>query len=127
MPEYADICKKFELSSAEWVALEAFKGILKVSLYTSACVRLCSDSLQIPHAFQQFLSGEKTPTLGISLVAFEAMAARWKQHRDKNPKFAHVIDAGLDKLDEYYNYAQEVPTNTIAMGKSGMTSFSAVC
>ena len=77
--------------------------------------------------FNNFLSREKTPTLGISLVAFEAMAARWKQHCDENPEFADVIDAGLDKLDEYYNYAQEVPANTIAMGKSGMKSFSAVC
>ena len=63
----------------------------------------------------------------MSLAAFEAMAAKWKQHRDANPMFADVIDAGLDKLDEYYNYAQDVPANTIAMGKTGMKLFSAIC
>ena len=66
------------------------------------------------------MSGEKTPTLGISLLAFEVMAAKWKEHHDANPKFADVIDAGLDKLDEYYNHAQEVLANTITMGKTGM-------
>ena len=123
MPEYADISKKFKLSSAEWVALQAFSDILKVCHYASACVDFCSDIFQIPHAFQQILFGEKTPTLGMSLAAFEVMAAKWKQHHDANPEFADVIDAGLDKLDEYYNYAQDVPANTIAMGKTGMKPF----
>lgn len=53
----------------------------------------------------------------MALPAFEAMAEKWKRHQDANPEFANVIDAGLDKLDEYFQYAQEVPANTLAMGK----------
>lgn len=89
----------------------------------SAYVDLCSDVFQIPHAFQQILSGEMTPTLGMSLAAFKVMAAKWKKHCDAHPEFADVIDAGLDKLDEYYNYAQDVPANTIAMGKTARKLF----
>lgn len=54
----------------------------------------------------------------MALPAFEAMATKWKQHRDANPEFADVIDTGLDKLDEYFMYAQQVPANTIAMGNT---------
>ena len=123
MPEYAEISKKFEISSAEWAALQAFSDILKACHYVSAYVDLCSDVFQIPHVFQQILSGEKTSTLGMSLAAFEVMAAKWKKHRDAHPEFADVIDAGLDKLDEYYNYAQDVLVNTIAMGKTARKLF----
>ena len=59
----------------------------------------------------------------MSLAAFEAMAAKWKKHCDAHPEFADVIDAGLDKLDEYYNYAQDVLVNTIAMGKTARKLF----
>ena len=59
----------------------------------------------------------------MSLAAFEAMAAKWKKHCDAHPEFADVIDARLDKLDEYYNYAQDVPVNTIAMGKTARKLF----
>lgn len=53
----------------------------------------------------------------MALPAFEAMAERWKQHQEAKPEFADIIGAGLDKLDKYFQYAQEVPANTIAMGK----------
>ncbi|KAJ6579526.1 hypothetical protein DFH09DRAFT_1077151 [Mycena vulgaris] len=49
--------RKYKLGDKEWEALEAFKKILDV-----------------PHAFQQKLSAEKTPTLGHALPAFQL---RW--------------------------------------------------
>lgn len=115
-PEYADISTKFDLSSAEWDALQAFSDILQVCSHQP--LHTVGNNLQIPHAFQQILSGEKTPTLGVALPAFEAMAMKWKQHQDANPKFTNVIDTRLEKLDEYFMYTQQVPANIIVVGNT---------
>ena len=54
----------------------------------------------------------------MALPTFEAMVAKWKQHQDENPEFTNMIDAGLDKVDEYFMYAQQVPANIFAMGNT---------
>ncbi|KAJ7809484.1 hypothetical protein B0H14DRAFT_3481457 [Mycena olivaceomarginata] len=52
----------------------------------------CQDQVPttaIPHAFQQILSAEKTPTLGYALPAFEAMASKWEQLKNDRPELEH--------------------------------------
>lgn len=74
--------------------------------------------MQIPHAFQQRLSAEKTPTLCEALPAFEAMKKKWEEQQVENPESAYIIDAGLDKLETYRDCAALVPAYVLAMGMS---------
>jgi hypothetical protein len=70
---------------------------------------------EIPHAFQQVLSYEKTPTLGNAIPAFEAMARSWETHQKKNPDFVDIVEEGLLKLEDYRARAEQVPAYTLAM------------
>ncbi|KAJ7772194.1 hypothetical protein B0H16DRAFT_1768743 [Mycena metata] len=91
----------------EWQALEAFKKILEV-----------------PHAFQQKLSAEKTPTLGNALPAFEAMIKKWEQMQVDYPELADIIQKGLDKLGTYQERVERVPAYVLAMLHIGRTRFN---
>ncbi|KAF7372180.1 HAT family dimerization domain-containing protein [Mycena venus] len=90
--------RKFKLGDEEWKALEVFKKILDV-----------------PHAFQQKLSAEKTPMLCHALPAFEAMIKKWEQMQLENPETADIIQQGLDKLGSYQERLERVPAYTLAM------------
>lgn len=74
--------------------------------------------IQVPHAFQQRLSAEKTPTLGNALPAFEAMISVWERTQIENPEVADIIQKGLDKLGTYRERMESVPAYTLAMRKS---------
>ncbi|KAK7021712.1 hypothetical protein R3P38DRAFT_2367908, partial [Favolaschia claudopus] len=89
---------KYQFGDEEWNALEVFKKILDV-----------------PHAFQQKLSAEKTPTLCNALPAFEAMIKKWEQMQDDFPEAASIIQKGIDKLNEYQDRIEDVPAYTLAM------------
>ncbi|PCH40310.1 hypothetical protein WOLCODRAFT_68329, partial [Wolfiporia cocos MD-104 SS10] len=91
---------KFRLNDIEWEALEAFHLIL-----------------QVPHAFQQVLSYESTPTLGHTVPAYEAMENAWKQLQAQNTQLSGIIQCGLGKLDQYRTRADRVPAYVLAMGK----------
>jgi hypothetical protein len=71
--------------------------------------------VQVPHAFQQRLSSDTTPTLCDTIPAFEAMKSIWNKQKVDMPNVAHVIDTGLKKLDEYRERADLVPTYVGAM------------
>ncbi|KAJ7794590.1 hypothetical protein B0H13DRAFT_2171261 [Mycena leptocephala] len=82
-PQFREL-RKYKLGDEDWKALELFKRILAV-----------------PHAFQQKLSAEKTPTLGDALPAFEAMIKAWEKQQAKYPDAIHIIQMGIDKLGAY--------------------------
>ncbi|KAH6906874.1 ribonuclease H-like domain-containing protein [Coprinopsis sp. MPI-PUGE-AT-0042] len=90
--------RKYELDDAEWSLLQEYSDILKV-----------------PHAFQQVLSSEKTPTLHHALPCFQAMVAKWKAMANEKPLFADIINAGIEKLEEYMEVIAEVPAYTLAI------------
>ncbi|KAJ6545313.1 ribonuclease H-like domain-containing protein, partial [Mycena capillaripes] len=90
--------KKYKLSDKEWEALEAFKRILAV-----------------PHAFQQRLSAEKTPTLGDALPAFEAMISQWEKQQTQHPETTHIVQQGIDKLESYRERVEDVPAYILSM------------
>lgn len=71
--------------------------------------------LQVPHAFQQVLSSEKTPTLHHALPSFRGMITTWTAMRAKKPQFASIIDAGIEKLEEYMEMVEDVPAYTLAI------------
>ncbi|KAJ7886634.1 hypothetical protein B0H14DRAFT_2563309 [Mycena olivaceomarginata] len=89
---------KYALDDDEWKALGVFKKVLAV-----------------PHAFQQRLSAEKTPTLSNALPAFEAMISVWERIQPENPEVADIIQKGLDKLGTYQERMDRVPAYTLAM------------
>ncbi|KAF8841277.1 hypothetical protein BDN67DRAFT_901808 [Paxillus ammoniavirescens] len=92
--------QKYNLSGTEWEALELFRNILVV-----------------PHAFQQRLSPEKTPTLSYAILSFRAMMVAWEKQIDDIPELEGIIQSGLDKLDSYKGCMDSVPAYVLAMGK----------
>ena len=68
-------------SAAEWDALQVFQKILEVSwrLSTFSAAYWLTTLCKVPHAFQQQLSYEKTPTLCDTIPSFKAMAATWEE------------------------------------------------
>ncbi|KAF4612547.1 hypothetical protein D9613_012718 [Agrocybe pediades] len=97
MSEESKDLSKYQLSDAEWDALQIIANILSV-----------------PHAFQQLLSSEQTPTLGYTIPSFQAMIMRWQKMQDQMPSIAHIIQAGLDKLEGYQDRLDLVPANVVA-------------
>ena len=72
---------------------------------------------QVPHAFQQKLSSEKTPTLHETLPSFQQIIAKWKEYKDEMPDYELCIDAGLSKLQDYFSQAMKVPAYQLAICK----------
>jgi len=46
---------------------------------------------QVPHAFQQRLSSEKTPTLCDTIPSFEAMVQKWVEKQEEDPETHTII------------------------------------
>ncbi|KAJ6608504.1 ribonuclease H-like domain-containing protein, partial [Mycena sp. CBHHK59/15] len=96
-PPFRDL-HKYKLRDNDWDALKAFQRILAV-----------------PHAFQQKLSAEKTPTLGHALPAFEAMISAWQKQQLSHPETADIVQKGIDKLESYRDRVKEVPVYILSM------------
>ena len=72
---------------------------------------------KVPHAFQQQLSYEKTPTRCDAIPSFEAMSAKWEEYQYNNPTMMNIVQPGLDKLETYKEHANIVLVYVIAMSK----------
>lgn len=70
---------------------------------------------QIPHAFQEILSGEKTPTLCYTIPSFSSFILCWETLVEENPEWVRIIQPGLIKLGDYE--AQLTETHLVVMGK----------
>ena len=70
----------------------------------------------MPHAFQDILGAEATPTLCYTIFAFSSFIARWEELQQSNPNWAGVIQSGLNKLEDYAEDLANVPAYTVAMG-----------
>jgi hypothetical protein len=70
---------------------------------------------QVPHAFQQKLSSEKTPTLAYALPAFEAMISTWNGLQVQYPQMYDIIEAGISKLNEYRKLTELTPAYILSM------------
>ncbi|KAJ7104872.1 hypothetical protein C8R44DRAFT_746134 [Mycena epipterygia] len=89
---------KYKLGENDWDALKAFQRILVV-----------------PHAFQQKLSAEKTPTLGHAFPTFEAMISAWQKQQHAFPETADIVQKGIGKLESYRDRVQDVPVYISSM------------
>jgi hypothetical protein len=72
---------------------------------------------QVPHAFQDILGAETTPTLCYAILGFSAFIEKWNQLKDENADWAPIIDPGLEKLQEYVDEIPKVPAYVLAMGE----------
>lgn len=72
---------------------------------------------EIPHAFQQFLSSEKTLTLGNTIPAFQALIDSWKKAQTDIPEATDIIQKGIDKLNNYEGCLELVLANILATCK----------
>ncbi|THU83977.1 hypothetical protein K435DRAFT_688499, partial [Dendrothele bispora CBS 962.96] len=83
-----------------------------------------SQILQVPHAFQERLSAEKTPTLSYALPTFEAMTSKWRKLQETSlPEYDNIIRAGIEKLDKYRDRAEQSDAHTLAMRKIFISLF----
>ncbi|KAK2462579.1 hypothetical protein APHAL10511_005402 [Amanita phalloides] len=89
---------KFQLVDRDWQTLENYNTIL-----------------EIPHAFQDILGTESTPTLPYTLPAFAAFIQRWTDLVYNNPDWDNVIQPGLDKLETYERELIKTPAYVLAM------------
>ncbi len=72
--------------------------------------------LSLPHAVQELVSGEKTPTLSIVLPAYERLIYLFGLLSKKLPKLAHAIQASIKKLDKYLAKTRKTRIYALAMG-----------
>ena len=111
MPDFEDL-RRYYLTPDDWEALQAFYNILSVRLLKSSLILFNGNFIlfrQIPHAFQQRLSAEKTPTLCEAIRSFSAITEVWKEHQDQHPETSNIIQAGIDKLEEYSDRTSLTP------------------
>ena len=71
--------------------------------------------MQIPHAFQDILGAETSPTLCYSIPAFAAFIKLWTDLAEEKPEWTDIIQPGLDKLEDYQDQLSDV--HILAMGK----------
>ena len=119
-------CRKITslaLNSEEWMRVHLFCNILQVR--TTTCVDsnvLMHDSIQHASDTQQAFSSSSTPTLQNALPALEKMHAAWKKASSKSRYscFIPALNAGMVKLDQYYNHSAKLDAHIMAMGKSSL-------
>lgn len=74
---------------------------------------------QVPDAFQQKLSAEKTPTLCNAVPSFDAMITIWTEQQENwGEPISSIIQDGIDKLTAYQDRISLNPAYTMAMCES---------
>ena len=114
--EFKDL-HKFWLSRSDWTILKEYQEILQVIIVLVFPSFRLIENYQVPHAFQDILGAETTPTLCYSISAFTAFIQLWKQLATEWPDWKVLIHSGLDKLADYQDQLPDTPAYTVAMGK----------
>ncbi|KAF5372361.1 hypothetical protein D9615_009320 [Tricholomella constricta] len=71
--------------------------------------------LELPHAAQELLSAERTPTLSLSLPLYEILIEQWKLLQATIPELAQYIEVGIQKLEDYVGQARKTRIYAHAM------------
>ncbi|KAG5633628.1 hypothetical protein H0H81_006433, partial [Sphagnurus paluster] len=98
---------------------EKYQDLSYLSLYDSELKTLCEikQFLEIPHAVQELVSAERTPTLTVALPAYEQLLAMFKLFKN-NPLDANIIeaiDASIEKLETYLEKTRNTRVYAIAL------------
>ncbi|KAK1215115.1 hypothetical protein PQX77_022287 [Marasmius sp. AFHP31] len=78
--------------------------------------------LSLPHALQEIVSAQKTPTLSVVILLYEQLISRLN-NLIKLPLLEHAIWASIDKLKEYLMKARTKQIYVLAIALNLMTKF----
>ncbi|KIM81085.1 hypothetical protein PILCRDRAFT_9113 [Piloderma croceum F 1598] len=87
-----------KITEMEWRVLQDFQIIL-----------------EIPHYVQQFMSGESTPILSNSILAFELFLSKWEDLAVMHPRLKPWINIGLAYAIDYYQCMDCTSSYIVAM------------
>ncbi|KAG1731187.1 uncharacterized protein EDB91DRAFT_1058878, partial [Suillus paluster] len=71
--------------------------------------------IEVPHAAQELLASERTPTLSMALPAYELLLTKWTELKGTIWELAHYIGIGLDKLTNYIHQGRKTRIYALAM------------
>ncbi|KZO91458.1 hypothetical protein CALVIDRAFT_489146, partial [Calocera viscosa TUFC12733] len=101
-PEHADKLARFRITRDGW-----------------QCLQQITEILQIAHHGQQLLSADSHPTLHLAIPAIEYPMSEWEKLQDtkyaEDPDLKAVLQAGIDKLSDYYLRMEKSDAYAIAM------------
>ncbi|KAA1472419.1 hypothetical protein DENSPDRAFT_778084, partial [Dentipellis sp. KUC8613] len=117
-----------------WPALQAYAASASTSTATSLDSVLLSPHerkvlrdlyyiLRLPHRTQELLSSENTPTASYTLIVYEILIHGWQNLKTNLPHLHVSIDAGINKLREYIQYARSTPVYGLSMIVNPMMKF----
>ena len=80
---------------------------------------LISGVIQHANDSQQAFSSSSDPSLQNALPALERLYTAWKKASKKSryASFVPALEAGMQKLDQYYNRSAQSDAHIMAMGK----------
>ncbi|KAF8982903.1 hypothetical protein BDQ17DRAFT_1261856, partial [Cyathus striatus] len=101
------------------IFLHRSDGDLACHLFTDNDLSVLCDIrqvLEVPHLVQELLSGEYTPTLSLSLPAYETLLDNWRVYQKRTlPELSHYISTGMAKIEEYVSLARSTQMYAHAM------------
>ncbi|KAG1843845.1 hypothetical protein C8R48DRAFT_564215, partial [Suillus tomentosus] len=71
--------------------------------------------IEVPHAAQELLASERTPTLSMALPAYELLQTKWTELKGTIWELAYYIEIGLDKLANYICQGRKTRIYALAM------------
>ncbi len=77
--------------------------------------------LAIPHAVQELLSAELTPTISLVLPAYEKLIRLLKMASARYCLLSHAINISVIKMEEYFEKVRRNPVLTLAMSMCPVT------
>lgn len=88
---------------------------MQVSCKTRLLLLDIHQIIEVPHAAQELLASERTPTLSMALPAYELLQTKWTELKGTIWELAHYIEIGLDKLTNYIHQARKTRIYALAM------------
>ena len=112
------------LNEDEWARVRLFCHVLQVRTLSCALTLLMHGFIQHANNAQQAFSSSSTPSLQNALPALERMHAAWEKasSKDRYSHFVPALNAGMAKLNQYYQRSAALDAHIMAMGKC--SSFS---
>ena len=111
------------LSDDECEHIGLFNDLLAVKCTLQNLIFNFADIVQHADNAQQAFSSDRATTLHLALPALEALHKAWSKcaERVKYLNFVTALNAGLVKIEEYYDHTAECDAYTFAM--CSMTSY----
>ena len=83
--------------------------------------------MSVPHAAQESLSSEHTPTLSYSLPFYHAITDKWEHLKQDHPLLSPYIEVGIQKVEEYISKSKSSQTYLLAVCEASFPSQVAKC